>query len=125
MRKLRQAAWQALEALKAHATHHEHGCVYLDPAADALRAALAEPEQEPVAVVQDLDEVKRKRLVYELGFDWKDPLYASPLQRQPLSDGWILGMWPDTGFPHKVIRFARAIERAHGIGVDIRARDEQ
>lgn len=35
--------------------------------------------------------------------------------QNPLTDGWILGMWPDTGFPDKVIKFARAIEAAHGI----------
>ena len=40
------------------------------------------PVQEPVACVQDLDEVKRKHLVYEKGMDWKDPLYAAPPQRE-------------------------------------------
>jgi hypothetical protein len=44
----------------------------------------AAPVQEPVACVQDLDEVKRKHLVYEKGMDWKDPLYTAPpaAQRQ-------------------------------------------
>jgi hypothetical protein len=39
---------------------------------------------QPVACVQDLDEVKRKHLVYEKGMDWKDPLYTTPpaAQRQ-------------------------------------------
>ena len=46
-----------------------------------LSLALAQPEQEPVACVQDLDEVKRKHLVYEKGMDWKDPLYTTPPQR--------------------------------------------
>ena len=45
------------------------------------KAALAQPAQEPVACVQDLDEVKRKHLVYEKGMDWKDPLYTAPPQR--------------------------------------------
>ena len=36
-------------------------------------------------------------------------------QRLPLSDGWILGMWPDTGFPHLVLKFARSLEATHGI----------
>ena len=44
------------------------------------REALAQT-QEPVACVQDLDEVKRKHLVYEKGMDWKDPLYTTPPQR--------------------------------------------
>ena len=41
---------------------------------------MTQPEQEPVACVQDLDEVKRKHLVYEKGMDWKDPLYTTPPQ---------------------------------------------
>ena len=41
--------------------------------------------------------------------------YLAGKQRQPLSDGWILGLWPDTGFPKKVIEFARKIEAWHGI----------
>ena len=41
-----------------------------------------QPAQEPVACVQDLDEVKRKHLVYEKGMDWKDPLYTTPPQRE-------------------------------------------
>ena len=39
-------------------------------------------QQEPVACVQDLGEVKRKHLVYEKGMDWKDPLYTAPPQRE-------------------------------------------
>ena len=41
----------------------------------------ADKVQEPVACVQDLDEVKRKHLVYEKGMDWKDPLYTTPPPR--------------------------------------------
>ena len=36
---------------------------------------------------------------------------------EPLSDGRILGMWPDSGMPNKLIEFARCVEAAHGIGV--------
>ena len=50
--------------------------------------------------------------LYEAYFSPKPP------QRNPLTDGWILGMWPDTGFPHLVLKFARAIEAAHGIKGD-------
>ena len=39
----------ALEALELHLAHHEHGCVYLDPALAAIKEALAQTEQEPVA----------------------------------------------------------------------------
>jgi hypothetical protein len=54
-----------------------------------LEAQLSQPAQEPVACVQDLDEVKRKHLVYEKGMDWKDPLYTTPPQRP-----WV-GMTPE------------------------------
>ena len=37
---------QALEALELHATHHERGCVYLDPIITALRERLGEGEQQ-------------------------------------------------------------------------------
>jgi hypothetical protein len=53
-------------------------CAMLDKAITAIKQALAAPVQEPVACVQDLDEVKRKHLVYEKGMDWKDPLYTTP-----------------------------------------------
>lgn len=41
----RELLQQALDALKLHLTHHEHGCVYLNPVMYALEAALAQPEQ--------------------------------------------------------------------------------
>lgn len=34
----------------------------------------------------------------------------------PLSDGRILGMWPNSGMPRELIAFARCVEAAHGIG---------
>ena len=47
-----EAMKHVLVALEQHALHHERGCVYLDPAAATLRAAIAEAEkQEPVAMV--------------------------------------------------------------------------
>jgi len=41
----RQIMQQALEAIKLHLLHHEHGCVYLNPVMYALEAELAKPEQ--------------------------------------------------------------------------------
>lgn len=35
--------------------------------------------------------------------------------RRPLADGWILGLWPDSGMPKEVIEFARKVESSHGI----------
>ena len=40
-------------------------------------------------------------------------LYTAPPQRQPLTDATLWGMWVDS--PSDVLRFARAVERAHGI----------
>ena len=39
----------ALEALELHLAHHEHGCVYLDPAVTAIKEALAQPEPVKIA----------------------------------------------------------------------------
>jgi hypoxanthine phosphoribosyltransferase len=71
----------ALEALEEYADQ-EGKTRAADEAITALKAALAQPVQEPVACVQDLDEVKRKHLVYEKGMDWKDPLYTTPPKRE-------------------------------------------
>ncbi len=35
---------------------------------------------EPVAMIEDLEEGMRHHFVYELGMDWKDPLYLHPPQ---------------------------------------------
>lgn len=57
------------------------------PNCEALAKRVKELEQqpagEPVACIQDLDEVKRKHLVYEKGMDWKDPLYTHPQPAAP------------------------------------------
>jgi hypothetical protein len=41
-----EAMKHVLVALEQHALHHERGCVYLDPAAVALRVAIAEAEKK-------------------------------------------------------------------------------
>jgi hypothetical protein len=53
-------------------------CEYFNSATGEMNYPTTQPAQEPVACVQDLDEVKRKHLVYEKGMDWKDPLYTTP-----------------------------------------------
>jgi hypothetical protein len=85
VRKPKKAA--ALEALETerdiYREHDEDGAPeYILDAITSIKAALAQPAQEPVACVQDLDEVKRKHLVYEKGMGWKDPLYTTPPQRE-------------------------------------------
>ena len=51
-------------------------------------------------------------------FDVVIPLYTSPPTREPLSDAQIAELWGDkhSGKTHMVKNFARAIEKAHGIG---------
>ena len=45
------------------------------------------------------------------------PLYTAPPKREPLSDEEITKLWRDnTGYLVTHNQFARAIEKAHGIG---------
>lgn len=53
MTTIEKAARMALEALEQHLTHHEHGCVYLDPAVTALRQALEQPVREWVGLTDE------------------------------------------------------------------------
>jgi hypothetical protein len=71
-----------------------------------------QPAQEPVACVQDLDEVKRKHLVYEKGMDWKDPLYTAPPKRPwaGLTDDELADLWYKESLDW--MEFARAHEAA-------------
>jgi hypothetical protein len=98
--------------------------------AEALHNAqklLAQPEQEPVAWMwEDIEEgghgeyadkyriygVSREKPV-RLTIDKIRPLYTSPPKRKPLSDGEICLIYDDT---EDSVSFARAIEKAHGIG---------
>ncbi len=62
-------------------------CEFLYQQRTTLRTAIEQAEKrKPVAYVQDLDEVKRKHLVYEKGMDWKDPLYTTPPAAQTALD---------------------------------------
>jgi len=77
----------------------------------AIKQALEQPEPEPVAWL-DADGDLYKKLPSD---DWHPPhtpLYTSPPKRGPLTDEWIERFWLDYPTP---IKFARAIEAAHGI----------
>lgn len=95
---------------------------------EALRAALAQPEPEPVAYL-----TKRKISGTEglLRADMVDmsaknkethdfiPLYTAPPQRKPLTDEEIfkcINATASLGKGHFLVEFANAIEAAHGIG---------
>lgn len=104
-------------------------------AINALRQAIAEAEQaEPVAWGAFYFGGKRNGKLYSYA-DNKDqieayivdrhrsddsntfraaPLYTRPPARKPLTDNTLWEMWVES--PSDVLRFARAIERAHGIG---------
>ena len=97
-------------------------------AINALRAALAEPEQsEPVATLWQHSETGRTRVVME-GYGYitdcdarwfkAADLFAHPPRREPLTLAEILKATP-YGIQHitdgVLVRFARAIEQAHGI----------
>ena len=120
---LREAAQQALEALEQIRTPLRINTALdaydVSRAIAALRTALAEPEQEPVA----WKDTTYGNLHHQ-NFGGCIPLYTHPPQRKPLTDEEIrdiakqyaLGLaFPYDG-PTTPELFARAIERAHGIG---------
>ena len=119
----------ALDALHARISGAGRATEAEYKAAMACRAALAQKDEwEPVAEIT-ADDMGRPFNAIRIGAHFYEEippvgtkLYTTPPKRKPLTDGWILGMWPDTGFPLQVIKFARAIERVHGIGAEHDAR---
>ena len=92
----------------------------------AIKEALAQPEQEPVAWMFQHDETGRMNYVSNDGihnpamflemnprYALVCPLYTTPPQRKPLTDEEI--SWIAINNPPMVHEFARAIEAAHGI----------
>ena len=114
MNDLRTAAQQALEALN-HVNVQDRVEII-----NNLRAALAEPVQEPVAWKDKIYET-----LYHQDFGNSIPLYTAPPQRKPLTEEEIREMFfaelrALPSYPSAIEelpeRLARAIERAHGIG---------
>ena len=83
----------------------------------AIREALAEPEQEPVAWLSEGGDVSRsKRYMDEMGFIC-EPLYATPPARKPLTDEQISTIVQSmSAYTWDAHMLARLIEKAHGIG---------
>jgi hypothetical protein len=90
-----------------------------------LKAALADPVQEPVAW-----RWRMRNLTDAPGFvqPWTvttyypreqaneiEPLYTTPPQRKPLPVDQIYEMYSEPSSDAEMVEFARAIERAHGI----------
>ena len=128
MSDLRKAAQQALEALEMEATSPP--IPETAAAITALRAALAQPEQEPVAwgiVASNTGKVCQVELdrEYVLGHNPAHvvPLYTAPSQRKPLTEAVIVITLRDAGYSiitnqetETAVRVFRIAERAHGIG---------
>ena len=130
---LRQAAQQALEALIPLANANcpnERECLTDEDheraaeAVEALHAALAEPEQEPVAWWNGRETAwfEHELMGTNPPIENAIPLFTAPTPRRPLTDEEMrecaqsMNAEPlAEGWP-ELIKFARAIERAHGIG---------
>lgn len=116
MSDLRKAAEAALAAIDYMLNNGEW--YQAQDRADALRAALAQPEQEPVAYLWQHGETGRTRViekdqVWTASNQWNrvGPLYLHPPQRKPLTEEEIYKL-----FGWYAVPFVRAVERAHGIG---------
>jgi len=86
----------------------------------AIREALAQPEQEPVAWGMMNDDGKIYDCICPEEHDrvegeYTVPLYTTPPQRKPLSNQKIIEMYNEPRSDAEMIEFARAIEAAHGI----------
>jgi hypothetical protein len=82
-----------------------------EEAITALKEALAQPEQEPVAFASHgvINWIADKQFQHEAD------LYTTPPQRKPLTDEQIYDMYNEPRSDAEMIAFARAIEAAHGI----------
>ena len=103
----------ALEALETLMI--ERGSIY-DKAITAIKEALAQPEQEPVAILHRYPSKCRMTVEYTDEItevregSW--PLYTTPPQSKPLTDEEIILIVADcaSSHQHTDIHFARAIE---------------
>lgn len=86
MDELRKAAQQALEVLSRDPADP----IFVGETMDALRAALAQPEQEPVAWLYEYTNPRREKAVGFYPTQVNDvictPLYTAPPQRKPMTD---------------------------------------
>ena len=132
--------YAAIKALRNALAEPDKPCPYIRGSGEgthwcALAAQRTEPVQEPVALetfyetIIHWDEGGGKRSRRELARRIV-ALYTHPLQRKPLTDEQICGAFRKAGleayhqrdavvemkYDRRINAFARAIERAHGIG---------
>ena len=107
-------------------TAHPTAMANVKEAITSLRKALTEqPEQEPVATLDDLEQEiyeNTRQFVSCDVMEWMlKRYYTTPPQRKPLTDEEISSLWDGHTVPVfgeigiNPIVFARAIEAAHGI----------
>ena len=91
----------------------------VEDAIAAIREALAEPEQEPVAWMCADEDMTRKgysRFSRNCEGEWNIPVYTAPPARKPLTDEDISAIVQSmSAYTWDAHMLARAIERAHGI----------
>ena len=124
MTTLRTAAQHALEAMEKEAEyylqeHSEYNDVLLS-AIEAIKAALEEPVQEPVAWIYEFyADMGHKGLAFEeQPSAYNTPLYTAPPPRKPLTEEEIQQCFKEAGITivgKAWTKAIRAIERAHGI----------
>ena len=122
MDELRKAAQMALEALEADPddlveVEKDQWEYTREVASRILRAALALPEQEPVAWLRQRDNTLAVNDGGLFGSDWT-PLYTAPPQRKPLTEAEVYAL-VDATLEHGRCALARAIEKAHGVGGEV------
>lgn len=119
MSELRKAAEMAMEAL---IWHDETVQTKADiEAIKALRAALDQTQQEPVAYQWLGTSVIRKRVPKTAEVDAWRPLYIHSHKHKPLTEveiDEIIYSMAESDRANDRFSFARAVERAHGIGVE-------
>ena len=121
MTDLRQAAQQALEALDDE--HYVSKYTHIVEAITALREALEQPEQEPVAYLWQHCETGRTRIVMPDDVITADatwfvvgPLFIHPAKQVPMTNDQIYELYSEPRSDAEMVEFARAIEKHHGIG---------
>ena len=85
---------------------------------DAIKEALAQPEQEPVAWMNDSTPsgIFARHMEGAKNFGCTIPLYTTQPQRKPLTDEEIGAILEGVNaYGTRLYTFARAIEAAHGI----------
>lgn len=110
---MRQALELALEALEGWGKGFPDNWGDLDTEAiTAMKEALAQPEQEPVAWIEH--HKAGDNLVWDEPSKGT-PLYTTPPQRKPLTDEAIAKEFYKFEAAGAWYQFARAVEAAHGI----------